>query len=109
MKTALVNLRVPQETRDVLKKAAATARESLSQFLLKGALLRIQTGATPASPQDPFVAAWDRAIKSGAVSKLSRDDKTFVTKLQRAEKQGKTQRVALKDGLRRIKQGLKKS
>lgn len=65
------------------------------------------TGAVPNLPPDPFVAAWDKSTKGGAVKGLSKDDKAFIAEVERREKRGEAKRVSGKEGLRRIRERLK--
>jgi hypothetical protein len=102
MKSAMVNIRVPDNVREILKKAAADANESVSQFLLKGALLRLQTGQEPEMPKDPFVAAWEQALTVKPVEKLSPENKAFIAELEAKQKHGHAKPVSMEDGPRAL-------
>ncbi|HTB21562.1 MAG TPA: hypothetical protein VK914_02525 [bacterium] len=106
MKSAMVNIRVPDNVREILKKAAADANESVSQFLLKGALLRLQTGQEPEIPKDPFVVAWERALTVKPVEKLSPENKAFIAEVEAKQKQGNAKPISLEDGLRALEKKL---
>jgi hypothetical protein len=89
MKTAQFNLRLSDGQKDLLATAAAKAHESLSEFLLNSALLRIQQRQLDAKPEDPMKLLSRIYVESFEPARVVESEAREVEALLQADRSAK--------------------
>jgi hypothetical protein len=78
MKTKLVNFRVEAPVHAKIKRAAQAAHQTVTEFLLAGAAMRMRALARKAIPADPLDEAFEELFRAGKVSALSASERELV-------------------------------
>jgi hypothetical protein len=78
MKTKLMNFRVEESVYAKIKRAAEAAHETMTDFLLTGAAMRMKAMKDEPEVIDPIGDAFDELFRSGKVSPLTDEEKEIV-------------------------------
>jgi uncharacterized protein (DUF1778 family) len=89
MKTKLVNFRVDELAHAKIKRAALAAHESVTDFLLSGAAMRMKAMAGQAKAVDPLDEAFNELFQSGQISPLTASERALVKSYSARKAAGK--------------------
>jgi hypothetical protein len=89
MKTKLMNFRVEELVHTRIKRAAQAAHESVTDFLLGAAALRMKAMAGEPCPVDPLDQAFAELFRSGRVAPLNAAERAQLQSFARRKAGGK--------------------